>query len=113
MEKLGTFFKHSNCPTFFKITVYDAVVRAKLLYGIESIALNPKTRESLNIFHLKGLRQILKMDTTFVNKSNSNEKVFTQAANHMKKNRIVPLADVYDTRRIDLLIKLMLQPRTY
>jgi len=77
---------------------------------MESVALNPVTRDSLNMFHLKGLRQILKLETTFVNRKNANQKLFEEAVNHLKKNRIAPLAEVYDSRRIDLFIKLVKAP---
>ena len=34
LNKLKLFWSKSNCPTKFKINVYDAVVRAKLVYGL-------------------------------------------------------------------------------
>ena len=39
--------------------MYDAVVRAKLVYGLESIYLTHANEAKLNIFQKKGLRKIL------------------------------------------------------
>eukprot|EP00975_Prorocentrum_lima_P051787 10846629-Prorocentrum_lima.AAC.1 len=36
-KRLDTFWLHSDCPMPFKLLVYDAVVKAKLLYGLESL----------------------------------------------------------------------------
>ena len=40
MEKLEDFWKHADVGIKFKIIVYDAVVRAKLMYGLESMQFN-------------------------------------------------------------------------
>ena len=32
-KKLETFWKHTNCSLEFKLIAYDAVIRAKLMYG--------------------------------------------------------------------------------
>jgi hypothetical protein len=34
LNKLNTFWRHSNCTAKFKLLVQDAVVRSKLLYGL-------------------------------------------------------------------------------
>ena len=34
-RKLGILWKQSNCTKAFKLRVYDAVVRTKLLYGLD------------------------------------------------------------------------------
>ena len=36
LKKLDAFWSHSSCPERFKISVLDAVVRAKILYGLET-----------------------------------------------------------------------------
>ena len=64
-KKLEEFWKHSNCSTKFKITVHDAMVRTKLMYGLESLQLNDSIINKIEIFQRKGIRQILKMKTTF------------------------------------------------
>ena len=41
MKKLDLFWRHSNCGIATKIHVAEAVLRAKLLYGLESAQLIP------------------------------------------------------------------------
>ena len=60
LKKLEEFWKNCNCSLEFKLIAYDAVIRAKLMYGLESLQLNKDIREDLNVFQRKGLRQILK-----------------------------------------------------
>ena len=82
-KKLQMFWDNPNCPSKFKLHVYDAVIRSKLVYGLNSTELSVGAISHLNAFQLKGLRRILKMKTTFVERSNSNQKVFA-AANAIK-----------------------------
>ncbi len=35
-KKLDKFWKHSDCIVRHKLIVYDAIVRSKLMYGLES-----------------------------------------------------------------------------
>ena len=61
--------------------MYDAIVRSKLMYGLESAHLTQTLKEKIDIFQRKGLRQILKIPTTYgqmtagKNRSNTNENV--------------------------------------
>ena len=56
--KMGLFFKKANCTVRFKIQVYHAVIRAKLMYGQVSAQFNNTTKANLDAFYLNGLRQI-------------------------------------------------------
>ena len=74
LNRLDIFWLHSNNPKSFKIRVYSAVIRSKLMYGLETTQLNKKQIEDINKFQLKCFRKILRWDTTHVNPANSNEK---------------------------------------
>ena len=84
-KKLGIFWKHSSCPLHTKLQIYDAVIRAKLAYGLETIVLNDGDKQKIDAFQLRGLRQILKIPTTFAqsiqgyNRTHTNEFVYQQA----------------------------------
>eukprot|EP00975_Prorocentrum_lima_P068208 12919375-Prorocentrum_lima.AAC.1 len=67
---------HSSCGISLKIQAYDAIVKAKFLYGLESVQLTEQHRKSLTTFHLKGLRTIPGMQTTYVDRRNTNATVF-------------------------------------
>ena len=86
LNKLNFFWSKSNCPTKFKINVYDAVIRAKLVYGLDVVCLPKYLQQQLNTFQLKGLRKILGMNTTYIDRSNTNKKVFENANTLMNTN---------------------------
>ena len=54
------FWKKSECTAGFKIRVWDAVVRAKLCFGLESAFIPKSMREELNAFHRKGVKTEIK-----------------------------------------------------
>ena len=85
IKKLDTFWRHSNCDTAIKIHVADAVLRSKLLYGLESAQLIPSVAKKLDVFQLKVLRKIFRIDTTFVNRANTNEVVINKANEKMRE----------------------------
>ena len=80
-RKLEEFWKHADCQLREKLIVYDAIIRSKLMYGLESAHLTETLKEKLDVFQRKGLRQIMKLPTTFgqmeANKprSNTNDKI--------------------------------------
>ena len=61
MKKLDVFWRHSNCPISVKINTADAVLRSRLLYGLESAQLTPSVLKRLETFQLKVLRKNLRM----------------------------------------------------
>ena len=78
-KKLDIFWKRTNCPAKFKLIVYDAVIRSKLVYGLNCVHIPEAVITQLNAFQLKGLRKILKITTTFVDRTHTNKMVFEQA----------------------------------
>ena len=50
------FWLRGAATTRQKLVVYDAVVRAKLLYGLQAAHLTDRLLKKLDTFHLKGLR---------------------------------------------------------
>ena len=57
MKKLDIFWRHSDCPTHIKVYTADAVLRTKLLYGMESVQLIPSVLKKIETFKLKVLRK--------------------------------------------------------
>ena len=85
LKRLDIFWRHCDIKVAFKINALDAVIRAKLLYGIESAQLTPSLQRRIEVFQLKGLRKILKMETTFVERNNTNAEVFRKADEAIKQ----------------------------
>ena len=77
--KLNAFWKSVNCPKHWKLHVYDAIIKNKLLYGLETVHLTQVMQKKVNAFQLRGLRKILGMDTTYANRANTNARVNERA----------------------------------
>ena len=84
LKKLDIFWRHGDSSLKQKMEVYNAVVKTKLIYGLESMQLTQATAQKLDTFHLKGLRKMLKMETTFVNRENNNELVYARATQALR-----------------------------
>ncbi len=65
LKKLDIVWLHSDCSQRFKLQVLNAVIRQKLLYGLESAHLSDTTLARIDVFHRRGLRKNLGMTTTF------------------------------------------------
>ena len=84
-KKLELFWKKSDCSDGFKIRVWDAVIRAKLCFGLESAFIPKSMREEFDTFHRRGLRQLMQMQTTYGQmmaggiRTNSNDRVYEEA----------------------------------
>ena len=63
-RKLETIWKTSKISTPLKLRLWDALIRSRLVYGIDSARLTDDLRKKLTAFQMKGIRQILKLKTT-------------------------------------------------
>ena len=70
------------------------ILETKLMYGLEALQLPQSAVAKLNVFQSKGLRKILRMGTTYVNRGNTNEEVYRRA------KRAMQLENEYSLRRI-------------
>ena len=58
--KLSEYWKASNANTKWQLIIYDAIIRSKLLYGLETVQLTEAQQKKINAFQMRGLRQIMK-----------------------------------------------------
>jgi len=108
LGRLHIFFRDGDSSFKHKLQVYNAVIRSKLMYGLESIMLNQTVLKELDAFQLKGLRKILKITTTFVNRMHTNEYVFSRARQELDNPddpAIQPLSKFHKDRRVVLMAK--------
>ena len=77
--KLHVYWKATKASKKWQLIIFDAIVRSKLLYGLETLHLTQGMAQKLDVFQLKGLRKILGMETTFINRANSNKRVYQEA----------------------------------
>ena len=116
MKKLDLFWRHSDCPVHIKVYTADAVLRSKLLYGLESAQLIPSVLKKLETFQLKVLRKIFKIDTTYINRVNSNASIFNRINTMMEEEgrskRVISFVDAYNKIKRKRAIKIMNQENT-
>ena len=108
-KALGIFWKKAKCSTAWKINVYNAVVVAKLTYGLEGLQFNESVGKRLDTFQMRGLRHILGIPPTFIDRSNTDADVIRQAEFEINRNRTGPykriqrLTDIIKARKCKLL----------
>jgi len=73
------YWKDNSANKKWKIIVYDAIIKSKLLYGLETVHLTKTMCQKINAFHLRGLRKILDLKTTYLDRNNSNQRVLQAA----------------------------------
>ena len=59
LNRLHMSWRHGDLSLKHKIIIYNAIIRTKLIYGLESVAPNAITIRKVNAFHMNGLRKIL------------------------------------------------------
>ena len=85
MKKLDLFWRLSNCDIAVKVYTADAILRAKLLYGLESAQLIPSVAKRMETLQLKVLRKILRLNTTYIDRENNNYSIFEKRTRQWKK----------------------------
>jgi len=108
--KLSDYWKASNASKKWQLIIYDAIIRSKLLYGLETIHLTEGMQKKLNAFQIRGLRQILKMEHTHINRNNTNAKILATASaiayppnGHAPHRQIMKFSEFHEKRRSNLL----------
>ena len=101
-KRLAIFWKASNISQKWQLVVYDAVVKSKLLYNLETVFLTQSLCKKLEAFQLRGCSNT----TTFVDRRWTNARVFelaSQTAYPLDPNRTVrPITIDLVERRVRL-----------
>ena len=116
LKKLELFWKQANVPKKWKLHVFQPVCVSKLLYSLEALQPTEATASKLETFQLKGLRKISNMETTYINRANTNEEVYRRAnaeARTARENHVRPLSQVLQEKRIILLGHIIRRPREH
>ena len=77
-NRLKIFWKKANTSIKWKIQVFNAIVRSKLLYGLECIQLTNAEISKLNAFQNKSLRRILGKPPTFIDREQTNQRMYQE-----------------------------------
>ena len=78
-QKLQLFWDKANTTTAWKLRVYNAIIKTKLLYSLETIQLTKSELSKIDAFHMKGLRRILKIPSTYIDRTQTNDVVLQKA----------------------------------
>jgi len=108
-NKLKIFWTKARNTIYWKLTVFDAILRAKLLYGLECIQLTNREQARINAFQMKGIRRILGIPPTHVDRTWTNAKVWEKAEEE-KGKKIQPFVMVWERAKYRLLGHIL---RTY
>ena len=79
------FFKKAACSLGWKIQVYNATVKAQLMYGLETSALSAVQLKKLDTFQQRGLRAILNIEPAWISRI-SNDAVMNTAVEALGKD---------------------------
>ena len=77
-NRLKIFWTKANTSIKWKIQVFNANIRSKLLYGLECIQLTGAEISKLNAFQNKSLRRILGKPPTFLDREQTNEHMYRE-----------------------------------
>ena len=72
------FWQKANTTIRWKLQVLNAIVRSKLLYGLERIQLTKADISRLNAFQNKALRRILGKPPTFLDRQATSESIYRE-----------------------------------
>ena len=81
--KLLPYWKASDANVKWKLRIFDAVIRAKLLYGLETVHLTEAMLNKIDAFQIRGLRKILNLPSTFIDRRFTNRYVLRRASDLM------------------------------
>jgi hypothetical protein len=91
-NKLKTMFKQNrhDRDKYWKHNVFNSVITAKLVYGLETAQLNDSILKMLDSFYIRSMRQIIGWQPTFLNRANTNKNVIdeiTRIVNQCSKSK--------------------------
>jgi len=99
--RLLPYWKATNANKKWQLLIFDAVIRSKLLYGLETIHLTQAMLTKIDAFQLRSLRKILGIAPTFVDRRNTNVAV-------LQKCTDTAFPDPGDRRTVQLFSSLYL-----
>ena len=110
LHTLHVYFYNSDNSVTRKLQMFNAILRSKVMYGLETLAMNQSIKEKLDTFQLKCLRKILRIPTTYVNREFSNAHVRSQVNQKLKeakKKSMITLSEYHKRTRIAYLARLI------
>ena len=105
--KMMPYWKASGSNVKWKLRIFNAIIGAKLLYGLETIHLTKALLNKIDAFQVRGLRKILKLPSTFIDRRFTNRNVLDRVSalmfGHHHHNPSILFSHCYNERRAKLL----------
>ena len=106
--KLQPYWKASGASKKWKLIIYDAIIRSKLLYGLETIHLTQAMSRKLDAFQTRGLRRILQRNSTFIDRRHTNKSLLEEASSiaypsRCDRRKIILFSEYHMNRRVNYL----------
>ena len=95
--------------------MFNAILRSKLLYGLDTMVMNTGVLRRLDVFQMKGLRKMLEIPTTYIDHQYSNAYVHQKINEKLQQTGnppIITLSEYHKKSRIKFLIKLINEGET-
>ena len=90
--------------------MFNPILKAEMMYGLETVDMNTIVLAMLNTFQLRCLRNILKVRTAYADREISNAMIKQKINEHLasaRKKPLVMLTDYHKQARITYLAKLI------
>ena len=91
-NKLKIFWQKAKTDVKWKLQVFDAIVRSKLLYGLECVQLTQVEQDRVDAYQMKGIRRIPRIPPTHIDRTWTNKLVLEKAASEAGKQFSLSLA---------------------
>ena len=79
MRALQPLWKDTQISTSWKLVIYNAVIRTRVFYTLETLELTPGQQRILDTLYFRGLRKILHKRSTFIDRYWTHERLLRLA----------------------------------
>ena len=115
MHLLTPLRKDNQIPTAWKLVVFNAIIRSRIFYTLETVELTPSHQRTLDTLYYRGLRKILHKPATYIDRTSTHERLLNLAnATARRVSRTAtkhqPFSQYYLQRRRKLLGHLLRAP---
>ena len=80
--QLELFWSKANTNTKWKLQVFNAIIKTKLMYGLATIQLTQNEMDKNDAFQIECIRRILRIPPTFMDRSQTNQTVRDTASQY-------------------------------
>ena len=101
--RLLPYWKATNANLKWQLLIFDAVMKSKIIYGLETVHLTQAMITKSDAFQLRCLRKILGLASTFIDRRNTNQaelkKCTDIVSTHRKDHKQISLFSEYYLHR--------------